>query len=246
MFYNREDAAHQLAEKLRGRKLRHPLILAIPRGGVVIGAILAQKLGAELDVVLSRKLHAPGQPELALGAISEDGSIYLNHYAREYPDLTDDYLIEERSRQVAEIERRKKLFRDVRPPASIQDRSVIVTDDGIATGSTMIAALQTAKLKDPHELVVAVPVVSPERIPEIRRWCDDLVYLFAPEEFWAIGQFYEDFEQIPDDQVVALLREVNTAFPGNIREDNSSGSHRSAHSRQAYQMEGPFHGPIQR
>ena len=246
MFHNREDAAYQLAEKLRGRKLRHPLVLAIPRGGVVIGAILAQKLGAELDVVLSRKLHAPGQPELALGAISEEGSIYLNHYAREYPDLTEDYLIEEQRQQTAEIERRKQLFRDIRPPASLQGRSVIITDDGIATGSTMIAALQTAKLKDPHELVVAVPVVSPERITEIRRWCDDLVYLQAPEEFWAIGQFYEDFEQIPDDQVVALLRAANTAFPGNIRGDNSSGSHRSAHSRQAYQMEGPFHGPIQR
>jgi predicted phosphoribosyltransferase len=212
MFYNREDAANDLADKLHGRKLRHPLVLAIPRGGVVIGAILAQKLGAELDVVLSRKLHAPGQPELALGAISEDGSVYLNHYAREYPNLTDDYLMEERCQQMAEIERRKELFRDVRPPASIQDRSVIFTDDGIATGSTMIAALQTAKLKSPHELIVAAPVVSPERIPEIRRWCDDLVYLLAPEEFWAIGQFYEDFEQIQDEEVMALLQAANATL----------------------------------
>jgi len=244
MFRNREDAAFQLAEKLRARSLHHPLVLAIPRGGVVVGGILAQELGAELDVVLSRKLHAPGQPELALGAVSEDGSIYLNHYAREYPDLTEDYLKEERRQQIAEIERRKKIFRDIRPPASMQDRSVIVTDDGIATGSTMIAALQTAKLQNPHELIVAVPVVSPERIPEIRHWCDDLIYLLAPEEFWAIGQFYEDFQQIPDDQVVASLRAANTALPGKIRGENSSGRRRSGRPRQVYPMENPFHGLI--
>jgi predicted phosphoribosyltransferase len=209
MFHNRQEAALQLAEKLKGRKLRHPLVLAIPRGGVITGAILAQKLGADLDVVLSRKLHAPGQPELALGAVSEDGNIYLSRYAQEYPDLTEEYLSEERRQQLAEIERRKKIFRDVRPPAPIQGRSVIVTDDGIATGSTMIAALQTTRLQNPQEIIVAVPIVSPERIPEISRWCDDLVYLQAPEEFWAIGQFYEDFEQIPDDEVIALLRQVN-------------------------------------
>src|SRR5438477_6832961 len=115
MFRGREDAAHQLAQKLKERPLRQALILAIPRGGVVVGAILAQELGAELDVVLSRKLHAPGQPELALGAVSEDGRIYLNHYSREYPDLTEDYLKEERRQQIAEIERRKKIFRDIRP-----------------------------------------------------------------------------------------------------------------------------------
>jgi len=245
MFRNREDAAFQLAEKLRARSLHHPLVLAIPRGGVVVGGILAQELGAELDVVLSRKLHAPGQPELALGAVSEDGRIYLNHYAREYPDLTEDYLKEERRQQIAEIERRKKIFRDIRPPASMQDRSVIVTDDGIATGSTMIAALQTAKLQNPHELIVAVPVVSPERIPEIRHWCDDLIYLFAPEEFWAIGQFYEDFEQIPDDEVVASLRTADSALSGKIRGENSSGRRRSNRPRQVYPMGNPFHGPIQ-
>jgi putative phosphoribosyl transferase len=248
MFRNREEAAHQLAEKLQERKLRRPLVLAIPRGGVVTGAILAQKLGAELDVVLSRKLHAPGQPELALGAVSEDGSIYLNHYAREYPDLTDDYLNEERRQQIAEIERRKKIFRDVRPPAPMQGRSVIVTDDGIATGSTMIAALQTAKLQNPHELIVAVPVVSPERVPEIRHWCDDLVYLQAPEEFWAIGQFYEDFGQIPDDEVVALLRQANARPAGREQErprgGNQMGRPRGSRSLHARSTQDPLHGSV--
>jgi predicted phosphoribosyltransferase len=206
MFLNREDAALQLAEKLKARKLRHPLVLAIPRGGVVTGAVLARELGAELDVGLARKLRAPGQPELALGAVCEEGRIYLNHYAQEFPDLTENYISEESRHQLAEIERRKKLFRGVRPPAPIQGRSVIVTDDGIATGSTMIAALQTVRLQDPHEIIVAAPVVSPERIPEVRRWCDDLVYLLAPDGFWAIGQFYDDFSQVDDEQVVALLQ----------------------------------------
>ncbi len=247
MFRNREDAAFQLVEKLKRRELRRPLVLAIPRGGVVTGAFLAQKLDAELDVVLSRKLPAPGQPELAIGAIGEEGRIYFNHYAEEFSDLTEDYVREEARQQLAEIERRTKLFREVRPPAAIVGRSIIVTDDGIATGSTMIAALQTVKLKHPHEIIVAAPVVSPERMPEIRQWCDDLVYLLAPEEFWAIGQFYEDFSQVDDDQVVALLRQA-TSFselpekgPGQERQPDRS---RSSRPMQAYPTDGPFHGPL--
>jgi predicted phosphoribosyltransferase len=242
MFHNRQEAALQLAEKLKGRKLRHPLVLAIPRGGVITGAILAQKLGAELDVVLSRKLHAPGQPELALGAVSEDGNIYLSRYAQEYPDLTEEYLSEERRQQLAEIERRKKIFHDVRPPAPIRGRSVIVTDDGIATGSTMIAALQATRLQNPHEIIVAVPIVSPERIPEISRWCDDLVYLQAPEEFWAIGQFYEDFEQIPDDEVSALLRQVNVLKGSDGK--SRGGNHQQVRPIHAKPSEGPVHRSV--
>jgi predicted phosphoribosyltransferase len=224
MFRNRQDAALQLAQKLRGRSLRQALILAIPRGGVAIGAVLARELGAELDVVLSRKLPAPGQPELAIGAVGEDGRVCVNEYAREFQDLAQDYIAEEARRQLAEIARRKKFFRDVRPPAPIEGRSVIVTDDGIATGSTMIAALQTVRLQNPHEIVVAVPVVSPERMPEIRRWCDDLIYLLAPEEFWAIGQFYDDFSQISDEEVVALLEKANSVGQEELRGEEESRS----------------------
>ncbi len=147
MFHNREDAARQLAEKFKGRELSDPLVLAIPRGGVVTGAVLARELGADLDVVLSRKLRAPWQPELALGAISEDGQVYLTRYAREDLGLAPEYLASERRHQVAEIVRRKQLVRGVRPRAAIAGRSVIVTDDGIATGATMIAALQVVKAK---------------------------------------------------------------------------------------------------
>jgi len=207
MFYNRADAARQLAWLLKGRELYDPLVLAIPRGGVVTGAVLARELGADLDVVLSRKLRAPGQPELAVGAVSEDGQVYLNHHAQEFLDQFKEYLAEERRHQLGEIARRKKLFRGVRPQAPLAGRSVIVTDDGIATGSTMIAALQAVKMQHPREVIVAVPVASPDRLAEVRRWCDDVVCLLAPEEFWAIGQFYEDFTQVEDEEVIQLLRE---------------------------------------
>jgi predicted phosphoribosyltransferase len=206
MFRNREDAARQLAEKLKGRDLHDPLVLAIPRGGVVTGAVLAQEIGADLDVVLSRKLRAPGQPELAIGAVSEDGRAYLNQYAQEVMDLAHDYLIDERRHQLSEIRRRKQLFRAVRPQAPIAGRSVIVTDDGIATGSTMIAALQVVKAQNPREVIVAVPVASPDRLEEVRRWCDEVVCLLSPQDFWAIGQFYADFQQVEDKQAIDLLR----------------------------------------
>jgi putative phosphoribosyl transferase len=206
MFHNREDAARQLAASLKGRKLHDPLVLAIPRGGVVTGAILAEELGAELDVVLSRKLRAPDQPEFALGAVSEDGQVYLNQNARQFLDLEDDYLMEERRYQLGEIARRKMLFRAVRPQAVIAGRSVIVTDDGIATGSTMIAALQGLKAQEPREVIVAVPVASPDRLDEVRRWCDDVVCLLSPEAFWAISQFYANFRQVEDEEAVQLLR----------------------------------------
>ena len=207
MFRDREDAAYQLAKRFKGRKLHDPLVLAIPRGGVVTGAVLARELGADLDVVLSRKLRAPGQPELAVGAVSEDGQVYLNHHAKEFIELMGEYLAEERSHQLAEIARRKKLFRNVRPQAPLEGRTVIVTDDGIATGSTMIAALQGVKTQKAREVIVAIPVASPDRLAEVRRWCDDAVCLLAPEQFWAIGQFYEDFTQVEDEEVVQLLRE---------------------------------------
>jgi predicted phosphoribosyltransferase len=208
MFQNREDAARQLAELLKGRELHDPLVLAIPRGGVVTGVVLAQELGAELDVVLARKLRAPGYPELAFGAVSEDGHSYLNRHAQDLLGIPEGYLAEERHHQFREIARRKQLFRQVRPPAAIAGRSVIVTDDGIATGSTMLAALQVVKAQNPREVIVAVPVAAPDHLEEVGRWCDDVVCLLRPEAFWAIGQFYEDFTQVEDDQVVDLLRQA--------------------------------------
>jgi predicted phosphoribosyltransferase len=144
-FRDRADAGRRLGRQLKGRELRNPLVLAIPRGGVATGLALARELNVELDVVLSRKLRAPFNPEYALGAIAEDGQVTFNPDARGLAEASKEYLEEEKQHQLREIARRKKLFRAVRPAASIAGRSVIVTDDGIATGSTMIAALQSVR-----------------------------------------------------------------------------------------------------
>lgn len=216
MFRDREDAARELADALRGREFYNPLVLAIPRGGVVTGVVLARELGADLDVVLSRKLRAPGQPELAVGAVSENGQVYLNQIGRELLTLRKEFLTEETAHQTAEIARRKRLFRAAKPQAPVAGRSVIVTDDGIATGSTMIAALQTVKILKPREVIVAVPVASPDRLKRVRPLCDDLVYLLAPDEFFAVGQFYEDFSQVSDEEVVRLLHEFASTAPSKV------------------------------
>jgi putative phosphoribosyl transferase len=207
MFRNREDAALQLAKRLKARKLKDPVVLGIPRGGVVTAAVLARELGAELDVVLSRKLRAPFQPELAIGAIGEDGEVYLNAFAREVPGVTEAYIRDERDHQIAEIERRSKLFRAVKPPADVTGRSVIVTDDGIATGSTMLAALHVLNAQKPHEIIVAVPVAPPDAIEKFRPRCSHLECLLTPSDFGAISQFYHDFQQVEDEEAVRLLRE---------------------------------------
>ncbi len=211
MFRDREDAGRRLAGRLKARALHDPLVLAIPRGGVVTGAALARELGAELDVVLARKLRAPGQPELALGAVAEDGQVYLNYPSVRLPRALEKYLAEEIRSQRGEIERRRRLLRGGRPPADGAGRSVILTDDGIATGATMIAALQVVREQDPCEVIVAVPVAAADRLAEVRHWCNDVVCLLVPENFWAIGQFYADFRQVDDDQALDLLR--RTARP---------------------------------
>lgn len=207
MFPDREDAARQLAQRIKPLKLKDPLVLGIPRGGVLTGAVLARELGAELDIVLSRKLRAPWQHEFALGAISEDGQVYLNPEAQDVPGVTKAYLESEKQLQMNEIQRRAALFRQVRPAARVAGRTVIVTDDGIATGATIMAALSILRAQKPHELIVAAPVGPLERIEEIGRHCDRVIYLEAPASFWAVGQFYDDFHQIDDAEAIEILRE---------------------------------------
>lgn len=210
-FENREQAGWMLVDRLRmhgvGASTEKPLVLAIPRGGVEVGAALARGLGAELDVVLSRKLRAPHQPELALGAVSETGEIYLSHFASAMTDAGDTYIEAERTRQMEEIARRRTMFRDVRPQAAIRGRSVILTDDGLATGATMIAALRTVRAAGAREIVVAVPVAAPDRLDAIRPLCDRIECLVEPTDFWAVGQFYRNFEQVSDERVCELLRD---------------------------------------
>lgn len=213
MFPNRADAARQLAEKLKGRALTHPLVLGIPRGGMVTASVLAEAIGAECDIVLARKVRAPEAPEVAIGAVSESGEVYFNETDPEIPPISDEYIHAECQAELEEIARRKSIFRAVRPAAPIVGRTTIVSDDGIATGATMIAALQAVAMQHPAELLVAVPVASPDRLREVQRWCDEAICLLTPQFFYAVGQFYEEFEQITDEEVVELLRRAVRRSP---------------------------------
>ena len=207
MFHDREEAARQLATKLRDYPLQDPLVLGIPRGGVVTGTVLAREIGAEFDVVLSRKLRAPDQPELAIGAIAENGDVYVND------DEVDAYFHREKELQLAVIATHKARIRGIWPQASIQKRSVIVTDDGIATGSTMVAALQSVRSQEPAELIAAVPVAPADRIKELEKYCDKVVCLVPARHFWAVGQFYAEFPTVDDDQVIEILRSLRGKRP---------------------------------
>jgi predicted phosphoribosyltransferase len=168
---------------------------------------VARGIGAELDVTLARKLRAPNQPEFALGALSEDGAVYWNPNGPAADEIPTGYIEAERSYQLAEIDRRKRLFRGIRPAARVEGRSVIVTDDGIATGSTVIAALRAIRGQEPLDLIVAVPVAPADCIARVRRWCDEMVCLVAAIDFNAVGDFYEDFATIEDEDVVRILQQ---------------------------------------
>lgn len=222
MFRDRADAGMQLAELFREQKLHDPLVLAIPRGGVIVAAVLARELGAELDVILARKLRAPFQPEAAIGAVTESGQVYLNENAAEFSNL-DAYLAKERNFQLEEIARRNRLLREARPAAAITGRTVIVTDDGIATGATMIAALRDLREKRPKKLIVAAPVASTEALEIVRIWSDDVRCLLAPHDFWAVGQYYEDFRTVEDEEVIELLRQYRRS--DRQKQDRSRPAH---------------------
>lgn len=211
MYIDRADAGRRLGAILAGVALRDPIVLAIPRGGVEVGAAIAATIGAELDIVLSRKLRAPCQPELALGAVAEGGEIHVDRAIVAAAGADDADLERERAFQLREIERRSRIFRAVRPRAPVSGRSVILTDDGMATGSTMIAALRTVQAAGALERIVAVPVAARACLDAIRPLCDRVVCPLAPSSFMSIGQFYGHFDQVPDERVLEHLREAMRA-----------------------------------
>jgi putative phosphoribosyl transferase len=180
--------------------------LAVPRGGVVVGYEIAAALVLPLDVIVPRKLGAPSNPELAIGAVAEDGSTVLDESVVTYLGVKKGYIEEESARQREEITRRMTLYREGAPAAEVKGKIVIMVDDGIATGSTMKAALASVKNRGAKSVVVAVPVGPPNTIQELRRLADRVVCLYMPEYFEAIGQFYEDFSQTNDDEVIRLLK----------------------------------------
>ena len=205
VFRDRIDAARRLALRLQVYRGHQPLVLAIPRGAVPMAQSIASALQGDFDVVLVRKLSAPMQPEFAVGSVDESGWAYFSpHAAAAGADA--DYISTEKARQLALIRERRALYTPMRPPLNPMGRIVIVVDDGLATGATMIAALHSLRQHGPARLICAVPVASPEALPLVRPLADDVVCLQAPANFQAVGQFYRDFDQVEDEEVIAMLR----------------------------------------
>jgi putative phosphoribosyl transferase len=210
MFVNREEAGEQLAQRLLPLKEDHPegvVVLGLPRGGVVVAARIAEALGAPLDVLVVRKLGAPGQPELAIGAVTDGAQPQkiFNERVIRMLGVGNDYLDHEIERQLSEVRRRQALYRGGRPGEPLQGRCAIVVDDGIATGATVRAGVQALRRSSVASIVLAVPVAPPETAAELASEVDELICLMTPRGFMAVGAFYADFSQTADDEVVALL-----------------------------------------
>jgi putative phosphoribosyl transferase len=205
-FRDRTEAGRLLAEQLRHYERRpHAIVLALPRGGVPVGSEVATTLSLPLDIFVVRKLGVPGQPELAMGAIASGGVRILNEdvlHAMPYAAATVAEITAEETR---EVERRERDYRQDRPAPQLAGRTVILVDDGLATGATMLAAISALRRQEPARIVVAVPVCPPETLGEVERAADEVVVLFAPDWFRGVGQFYDDFAQLSDKAVRDLL-----------------------------------------
>ena len=203
VFAHREEAAWQLAERLAPYRGKHPLVLAIPRGAVPMAKIIADALEGDLDVILVRKLGAPGNPEYAIGSVDESGTVTVNPDAEGFVDAS--YIESEKRRQTETMQKRRELYTPVRPPIDPRGRIVIIVDDGVATGSTMIAALRALRCRNPAKCIVAIGVAPPETVKKLQSEADDVVCLLQPLRFLAVGEFYEDFPQVDDEEVVEIL-----------------------------------------
>jgi putative phosphoribosyl transferase len=205
MFVDRHDAALRLADALEAYKGKNPLVLAIPRGAVPMAKVLAETLGGDIDVVLVRKLRAPHQPELAIGSVDESGWMYISDYAASY-GADSAYIESEKRTQMDTIRQRRAQYTPIRPPIDPAGRTVIVVDDGLATGATMISALHGLRASHPGRLVCAVPVAPPDTLNKIAKLVDEVVCLESPWAFRAVAQFYQHFPQIEDEEVVSILK----------------------------------------
>jgi predicted phosphoribosyltransferase len=204
IFADRVEAGERLGEALRPLAGSNAVVLAIPRGGVIVGEAAARALGAPLDVVVPRKIGAPGNPELAIGAVAP-GIRVLDRRMVGGLGVSDAYLDREIAAQEAEIERRQHAYRQGRPPQPVQGRVAILVDDGVATGSTAVAALRWARDQEAARVVLAVPVAPPQSLERLRAEADDVVVLETPSPFFAVGEWYRDFDQTSDRQVVDAL-----------------------------------------
>jgi len=205
IFRDRSDAGERLATALAAWRGQCPLVLAIPRGAVPMGALLADRLDGDLDVVLTRKLGAPGNAEFAIGAVDETGWRYVAPYAAS-AGATSEYIDREAAAQLETMRRRRAQYTPARPPIDPKGRIAIVVDDGLATGATMISALHAVRSKGPQRLICAVPVASQDALENVRPYADEVVCLDASQDFFAISQCYLSFPQVSDAEVVAILR----------------------------------------
>ncbi len=222
LFQNRTDAGRRLAQALTKYKGRHPVVLALPRGGVPVAAEVAAALDAPLDLVLVRKIGVPSQPELAMGAVTdgEQPTIVRNSEVIELCGIGERQFDAVCKEELAEIERRRQRYVGDRARSEVKGQVVMIVDDGIATGATTLAAIQAVRSRNPKELVLAVPVAPLDTVKKLHSEVDALVCLDTPEDFGAIGYFYRDFRQVSDEEVVAILKR----FPANRKSRVSDGS----------------------
>ena len=203
-FVSREQAAELLAQELIRYKGRHPLVLAIPRGAVPMGSLIASQLDGELDIVLTHKLCAPMDPEYAIGAIDESGWVYISPVAAR-AGISPSYLEQEKERQLDSLKHRRIRFKSGKKPAAVKGRIAIVVDDGLATGATMIAALHAIRAREPARLICAIPVAPPDTLDRVSELADEVICLQVPADFRSVGQFYQHFPQVEEDEVIRIL-----------------------------------------
>ncbi|MFI5385836.1 MAG: phosphoribosyltransferase [Fimbriimonadales bacterium] len=206
MFLDRADGGRSLAEKLRKYRGQDVVVFGLPRGGVATARVVADELNAPLDLIITRKIGHPGNPEYALGAVTDDGETAYNRDALN--GVSPEWLEQERLRQLEEAERRRLLYLESRPPISVNGRIAILVDDGIATGYTMEAAILSLRKRQPAKIVVAAPVAPESAVRRFAALADEVVIVEAPELFFAIGQWYEDFSQLADEDVLELMRKT--------------------------------------
>ncbi|MDP3045409.1 MAG: phosphoribosyltransferase [Bacillota bacterium] len=205
MFSDRTEAGRRLAENMADESLEDGLILGIPRGGVIVAAKVAEKLGLPLDIIIPRKLGVPFNTEVAIGAVTQDGTVILDDRLMTLTGLDEADLRPQIEQEIAEIARRTRLYRGDRPEPEYRDRTVVLVDDGIATGSTTLAALRSIRKGNPRTVILAVPVAPPETLDRLAPEVDRIICLEAPDPFYAVGQFYDHFDQTSDEEVIDIL-----------------------------------------
>lgn len=208
MFKDRTDAGRRLAERLTERGVEADIVLAIPRGALPIGRIVADALSVPLDIIVAQKMGAPGNPEFAIGAVASDGTVWRNDEAISMLDIDEQYIEREREREAENAREKVERYRSGRDAPDLSGKRVIVVDDGVATGSTAIACLRQVREAGAAHVTLAVPVASPSSLDQLEQEADDVIVVETPSYFSAVGQFYKSFRQVSDEKAIELLEQA--------------------------------------